>query len=63
MNEKMYQYRKQLWLIGLVMTFLGIVMGYVMYEKEPWETIAGAICGAGFSLFILMISLKKPVKE
>lgn len=63
MNEKLYQYKKQLWITGLLLTFLGIALGYLTYEKEPWETIAGAICGAGFSLFILMIFYKKPIQQ
>jgi hypothetical protein len=45
------------------MMFLGVVIAYFCYDSEPWETIGGFLCGAGFALFIIFVSLKEPKNQ
>jgi len=63
LNQKIYNNRKTLRTISVLMMFLGVVIAYFCYDSEPWETIGGFICGAGFALFIIFVSLKEPKNQ
>lgn len=60
LNHKIYNNKKVLSVISILMVFLGVIIAYFCYNSEPWETIGGFICGAGFALFIIFVSLKQP---
>ncbi|MDY0780590.1 hypothetical protein [Tenacibaculum sp. IB213877] len=60
MQEKLYNNRKTLLYIGIILTILGVILGYYMYEVEPWETIGGAISGLGFSMCFISLTIKHP---
>ncbi|WP_461598475.1 hypothetical protein [Winogradskyella sp.] len=59
-NQKIYDNRKILRLISVLMMFLGVIIAYFCYDSEPWETIGGFLCGAGFAFLIIFVSLKEP---
>lgn len=60
MQEKIYNNRKNIFIVAIIIAVLGALMGYKMYGVEPWETVAGAICGFGFSIAVFTFSIKPP---
>ncbi|GFD75466.1 hypothetical protein ABMY20_13860 [Tenacibaculum sp. SSH1-16] len=62
MQEKIYQKKKLLIIIGILIATLGGVMGYCTYENSPWETISGVISGIGFGLTFIALTIKSPTK-
>ncbi len=63
LNQKIYNNRKTLRIISILMMFLGVIIAYFCYDSEPWETIGGFLCGAGFAFFIIFVSLKEPKNQ
>jgi F0F1-type ATP synthase assembly protein I len=59
-NQILYKNKKSLSFISAVLVVLGAILSYIYYGTEPWETVGGFICGIGFGLFIIFISLKQP---
>lgn len=59
-NKKHFKYRKEIILIGILLTISGAFLAYFKWGIEPQETIAGALCGVGFSLIIFTLGVKKP---
>ena len=45
---------------GIGLALAGIVMAYLYYGTEPYETISGFLCGIGFGLFLISFSVKQP---
>lgn len=59
-NQKIYNNRKALRIISVLMMFIGVIIAYFCNDSEPWETIGGFMCGLGFAFFIIFDSLKQP---
>ncbi|WP_038005559.1 hypothetical protein [Tenacibaculum sp. 47A_GOM-205m] len=62
MQEKIYQKKKLLIIVGILIATLGGVMGYYTYDNNPWETISGVISGIGFGLTLIALTIKPPTK-
>ncbi len=59
-NQTIYRHKITLSLISALMLFFGVLMAYLCYDNEPWETIAGFISGFGCALMIIFVSIKQP---
>lgn len=60
MNQVIYKNRNKVLVVSIFLILIGILLGYVKYGVEPWETIGGFFFGIGISLAIISLSLKKP---
>ncbi len=58
-NGFLFKNKRLLCGISLCAFIISILISYINYGTEPWETIGGFICGFSFGLFILFISIKK----
>jgi hypothetical protein len=61
MRTKIYNNRKLITLIGILILLGGIVMAIINWGIEPEETISGALCGFGFAITLFSFSIKKPI--
>ena len=60
MNEKIYNNRKKILIIAILITLTGIGLSFLKWGIEPEETIAGFLCGLGVFTLIFSLGLKKP---
>lgn len=59
MKENIYNNRKLIRLISIIILVIGLIMAYYYWGVEPYETISGALCGFGLAVSIFSFSLKK----
>ena len=59
-RQKIYDNKGTLILLSISLVIVGIAIAYVYYNSEPWETLGGFLCGIGFGLFLISVSLKQP---
>lgn len=63
LSEKIYTHKNTIFIIALILSFIGISISYYPYRTEPWETVGGAICGFGFSIALISLSFKRPITK
>ncbi|WP_188372976.1 hypothetical protein [Winogradskyella haliclonae] len=61
MNHFLYNNKTLLIAVCILIIVSGVILAYVQYNIEPWETIGGFLCGIGLGLLLIFISLKKPL--
>lgn len=59
MNLYFYNNRRKILFVGVLLIIIGVVIAYSKWGIEPEETIAGVLCGLGFGIAIISLSLKK----
>lgn len=62
-NEFLFKHKIILSISSALILVIGIIITYIYYGTEPWETVGGFICGIGFGLFITFMSLKQVNKS
>jgi len=58
-NNPIYKHRTKVKSFGLILLLAGIVLAYFYYGTEPYETIAGFLCGFGLSILLVSIVINK----
>ena len=59
MNKLLVKNKKTVIAIGILFCIVGVLLAYLKWGIEPEETIAGFLCGIGFSITILGLGIKK----
>jgi hypothetical protein len=59
MKNSFYRNKNKVFVLGILVTFLSVVLACKKWGIEPEETIAGFLCAFGTGTILLSFNLKK----